>query len=369
MIEMGLTKRDSMAIKGIAIVFMLFHHLYCEVSRFENFDVSFAPFSQEFIVNVGSLMKICVSIFAFITGYGLLKSIAKTPVDRASVCKWNLTRLLKTMSGYYFIYIIAFIVTQLVSGLPAKTYFSGSTATGIAYLLADFLGVSTIFYTPTLLTTWWYMSAAILFILFVPLIYSVAKKLGYLPVIAVIILMPRLLQSGYPGSTNPFSFILPLVFGMIFADYNLFDKISSIRPKNKAVAYITDLVFYSLAIVASYFVYTNFNTADIWEIKFAVIPVFFICFFRYCVVRIPVVRKVLVFFGKYSMTIFLTHNFIRFVYFNEFIYSFKNFMLIFVVLFILSLLLAIVLDSVKKFIQYDKLFDKFICFINKKKSV
>ena len=156
---------------------------------------------------------------------------------------------------------------------------------------------------------------------------------------------------------------------MIFADYNLFDKISSIRPKNKAVAYITDLVFYSLAIVASYFVYTNFNTADIWEIKFAVIPVFFICFFRYCVVRIPVVRKVLVFFGKYSMTIFLTHNFIRFVYFNEFIYSFKNFMLIFVVLFILSLLLAIVLDSVKKFIQYDKLFDKFICFINKKKSV
>lgn len=54
------------------------------------------------------------------------------------------------------------------------------------------------------------------------------------------------------------------------------------------------------------------------------------------------------------------------MYLNEFIYSFKNFLLIYVVLFSLSLLLAIVIDFIKKLIQYDKLIDKLIVNINKK---
>ncbi len=41
-------------------------------------------------------------------------------------------------------------------------------------------------------------------------------------------------------------------------------------------------------------------------------------------------------------------------------------MLIYVVLFSLSLLLAIVIDLIKKFVQYDKLINKLIANINKK---
>ncbi len=41
-------------------------------------------------------------------------------------------------------------------------------------------------------------------------------------------------------------------------------------------------------------------------------------------------------------------------------------MLIYVVLFSLSLLLAIVIDLIKKFVQYDKLINKLIVNINKK---
>lgn len=103
-----------------------------------------------------------------------------------------------------------------------------------------------------------------------------------------------------------------------------------------------------------------------WELKFAVVPVFFICFCRYCIIRIPVIKNILEFLGRHSFTLFLTHSFIRYTYLNEFIYSFKNFMLIYVVLFSLSLLLAIVIDLIKKFVQYDKLINKLIVNINKK---
>ncbi|MDE6110696.1 MAG: acyltransferase, partial [Eubacterium sp.] len=362
----GLTKKDSLAMKGIAIIIMVFHHLFCEVSRFENYDVSFAPFSQDFVVSVSLMMKICVSIFAFITGYGLLKSIAKTPLDRSSVFKWNITRLLKTMSGFYFVYVITFVTTQLLSGLPMKAYFSGSKIKGILYVLADFSGLSALFGTPKLIGTWWYMSAAVIFILLVPIIYSVSKKIGYLPVVAVVIILPRLLNVGYPGGINPYSFILPMVFGMIFSDYNLFEKLNTMKPKNKTAAYITDFIFFGLSVVFFYFVSINFKTSEAWEILFGVSPVFFICFCRYCIIRIPVLKTILEYLGKHSFTLFLTHSFIRYTYLNEFTYSFGNFMVIFIVLFILSLLLAVVIDFIKQLVQYDKLINKLIISINKK---
>lgn len=364
--DKGLTKTDSLALKGIAIIIMLFHHLYCEVSRFDKYEIDFSPFSQDFVVDVSLMMKICVSIFAFITGYGLLKSIAKIPIDRNSVLKWNITRLLKTMSGFYFVYIIAFITTQILSRLPMRVYFSGSKAKGLIYAFVDFMGLSNLFDTPSLIGTWWYMSAAFIFILLVPIIYSVSKKISYLPVVFVIISLPRLLNVGYPGGINVYTFILPMVFGMIFADYNLFEKMSSLKPKNKAVAYIMDFLFFGLTMVFSYFIFINFRGGKMWELKFAVVPVFFICFFRYCIIRIPVIKNILEYLGKHSFTLFLTHSFIRYTYLEDFVYSFGNFMLVYAVLFALSLLLAVVIDFIKKFVQYDKLINKLIVFLNKK---
>ena len=71
---MGLTKSDSMRLKGVAMLMMFFHHLYCQVSRFDGYDISFAPFGQDAVVDVSMLFKLCVSIFAFVSGYGLLTS-------------------------------------------------------------------------------------------------------------------------------------------------------------------------------------------------------------------------------------------------------------------------------------------------------
>lgn len=360
------TKNDSLAIKGIAIVIMIFHHLFCEVNRFDNYDFSFSPFTQEFVVNISLMMKICVSIFAFITGYGLLTSIKKIPLKIAAVAKWNIVRLLKTMSGFYFIYIISFIATQLINGLPQKIYQSDSIIKSITYVLMDFLGISSLLGTPRMLATWWYMGAAIIFIFAVPIIYALSKKIRYTPIILVIIILPRLLNIGYPGTENPFSFILALIFGMIFADYRLFEKLSSKMPDNKTIAYLIHFAIFGAAIVLSYFLYINVNTAKAWELKFAIIPIFFICFFRYCIVRIPGINKALEFLGKHSMTIFLTHNFIRYTYLNKFTYSFGNFMVIFIVLLALSILLAVIIDYFKQLIKYDKYFNKLIESITKR---
>lgn len=362
----GLTKNDSLAIKGIAILMMLFHHLYLNADRFKGYDISFAPFSQGLVVNIAFFFKICVSIFAFITGYGLLKSISRVKLNRREVALWNTTRLIKTMSGFWIIYIISFIVTMIINRLPVTAYFKDSAFNGIIYIIIDFLGLANFFNTPTLNATWWYMSAAIVFILLVPAVYALSKKIGYLPIVVAIAALPRLLNIGYPGGVNIYTFIFPVIFGMIFADYNVFEKISEKSPKNKALSYILHFAVFGLISVLGFYTSIKYDRTVAWELNYGVIPVAVICFSRYCITRIPVLKNVLEFLGKHSMTIFLTHTFIRQTYLNKFIYSKGHFVVIYLLLLALSLALALVLDYLIKICKYDDLINRFVKKINAK---
>lgn len=75
---------------------------------------------------------------------------------------------------------------------------------------------------------------------------------------------------------------------------------------------------------------------------------------------IYLLHKILEFFGRHSMNIFLIHSFIRGGYMADFTYSFKHFALIVIILFTISLLISIVLEYCKKIIKIDLLVDK-IC--------
>lgn len=361
----GLTKTDSLCIKGIGILIMLFHHLYCDTERFEGFAIDFSPFGQDLVVSVSLFCKICVSLFAFITGYGLLKSVSKIDFNRKNVFTWSTDRVIKTMSGFWFIYILAFIVCMIINGRPLEVYFSGSKLRGVLYVVLDFLGLANLFDTPTLNGTWWYMSAALIFIILVPIVYMVTRKIGYLPVIVVIAALPRLLKVGYPGGVNAYSFILVMVFGMMFSEYNVFERISNILPKNKALNYIVPFLVFGAMSALCYLLFRVYPQHEGWEFNFAVVPVIIICFVRYCVIRIPGVKQALCFFGRHSMTIFLTHTFIRYTYLNEFTYSFGSFILIYIVLVADSLALALVIDLVKRLIRFDRLTKAVINKINK----
>lgn len=70
---------------------------------------------------------------------------------------------------------------------------------------------------------------------------------------------------------------------------------------------------------------------------------------------IKYLNTMLIFAGKHSMNMFLTHTFIRHVYFNDFTYSFKYPVLIVAVLFSISLLLSILIEHMKKWIGYNHL--------------
>ncbi|MCM1272087.1 MAG: acyltransferase [Clostridium sp.] len=360
---MKFSKNDTWAVKGFAICIMMFHHLFLEEDRFAGFDVNFAPFTQNQMVNLAVMCKICVSLFAFLTGYGLFLSYnnqMKNKHDGHTTDKWCLSRYIKTMSGFWFIYIVCFLVTMLIDRYPWTMYFKGNgTVKGTLYCLIDFLGLAPLLKTPDMCGTWWYMAAATIFIMLIPILWHIAKRTGWLPILVLALLYPRLIGKTYLGGTNAMTFVPAVILGMMFASYGIFEHISTWLDKmGKLWKTIFCWLISVLGIIMGYLVQYNFEKNEMWRIKLIFLSLIFILFVKYCLVPIKWVNGFFVFMGKRSMTIFMTHSFLRTIYLHDWIYSQGHFLKIYLALFVSSLLLAIVLDAVKHVIGLDKAVDK-----------
>lgn len=65
-----MSKSESQALYGIAILCMLFHHLFLNMDPQNYFSVFNEIIGINVIGTIAKLCKICVPIYAFITGYG-----------------------------------------------------------------------------------------------------------------------------------------------------------------------------------------------------------------------------------------------------------------------------------------------------------
>lgn len=351
-----LTKEDSLAIKGIAIIMLVFYHCFVNAKSVEKYDINFFPLGENLAFELVSCFKICVSVFAFISGYGLLKSYEKAGcISGLQTAKWEVSRAVKTLSGLWFVFVLVIIYSQALYHLPGKVYMGEGRVRGLVYMFLDAMGFADLFGTPAMTLTWWYMGAAVVYIVLLPVLYMLGKKVGCLSVAMLIVFLPRVLNVGFPGSTNPLSFLLAFFAGMCFSQYELFDKLQGIRiVKSKAADGVLRFVIHLAVLGGCFLLYLRLPWGTAWELHFAVCPVVFICFCRNYIVDIPVLRKILIFLGRYSMDIFLIHSLLKNRFFKDFIYSFRIFWLIPAVLMLMSLVFAIAVKYLKCLVRYEK---------------
>ena len=347
-------KYASQAMKGIAILMMLFHHQYLSRKRFEGYVVSFAPFADSTMIYMCSVFKICVPIYAFISGYGLYLSYWK---KRSTPAGWTAGRLIKTMSGFWIIWVLSAIIFQGMFGYVSKVYFSGgSRIEGLAAMGIDFLGLQKLFGTTTMNGTWWYMSAAVVFVLLVPLIM---KNEDYiLMILALVVAVPHILSVQVLGETNVYSFIPVFLMGMCAAKYDLLERWLKVWDRGlwKVLKFLIEL----LALLILYKAYGKLPGDVYNEIRWGIFPILVIAFCIEFITVIPGIRQILLFLGKHSMNIFLIHTFIRHYFWSDFIYSFGHFVLNILVLLGISLAVSMVLEWLKKVTGYNRLIQK-IC--------
>lgn len=159
---MSFTKNDTNAIKGIAIIMMMFHHCFLSADRYAGYDIDFSFLGEYYTVMLSSFCKICVSIFVFISGYGISLSLKRLETkDYPLQVK---KRYISLMSGFWFIYILSFVAALIFDRSILSVYKGNNFIDGIFFAFCDFMGLAELFGTPMMIGTWWYMSLALVII-------------------------------------------------------------------------------------------------------------------------------------------------------------------------------------------------------------
>lgn len=345
------SKRDTNIIKGMAIIFMMIHHCFNSPKRYVGCNVVFAPLNQHIVTYLAAFLKICVPMFVFLTAYGITVSLKNKnntlDITGKQMVDYTKHRMFNLYTGWLWVFALCEIFCMVYSGLPLEVY--GKSIKGVVCFLIDGLGMANLFRTPTLVGTWWYMSLAISLIIVLPILVKIYSKIGFMYMFLVFAILSRQLSL----TTSSLIHWTPVVLlGIVSADKDLLVKMREFKIiKNSATGNKLFKFVIGLVIILALMIFRQSSMASVlFEIKDGFIPFFIIYFIYEFICPLRYVNDVLGFIGKYSMNIFLIHTIIRATYFREFIYGFKYAPMIVVVLLGISLVVAVLVEQLKKLV-------------------
>lgn len=214
-----LSIQDSNVLKGIAILMMLFHHLFFSSDYgFKDIEVN-----GHGIMNTFALMcKVCVAMFVFVSGYGLTEKYkGKEHIDLKKFY-WN--RIVKLFVNYWFIWLIFVPLSVLWLGPSLQEQYGYSNI--ISKMVLDLMGIINWFGIYNYNPTWWFYSCIIGLYLLYPLLHVLART-SSLYVIAIGIVI-YFLPTGLFMSVR--LYVLTFICGMLYSKYDAIRKTALTPP-------------------------------------------------------------------------------------------------------------------------------------------
>ena len=347
-----ISKNESMIIQSIAVMLMVFHHLFGFPERISSDYIIISNFS---FFHIGTILsyfgRICIGMFAFNSGYGMYKKLnSYTYSSYFDVIKKGYSCTLRQLKNFYIRYWIVFIAF-----IPMGIMFGRYKFNLTEFVLSLFGLVS-----PYNLE-WWYVKCYCIFLLIFPLLYLIDYVLCKLMRSYVLFLVYGIALLIFAVFNNKLLFIenlntyLCFFSGMVCVSLNLFDNLKELYLKIKWARYLIAVTVILLMVLVRSVVSTDCE----YDFLFVPIFIFNICIVLKSSVFKKTVNKVLFIVGKYSMYIWLIHTFFAYYYFQNFTYFFRYSILIFIVCMLCSLACGIVLDFIYKkvsalFLRKDK---------------
>ena len=331
--------KDSQAVKGIAILLMLFHHLFNDLEEYAGYTVSCAPFSQAHLTSLAILAKVCVAMFVFITGYGIAASYEKNFGDHEpsgremTAFVWK--RAIKVMGAYWAVFLLTLLCQPL--GRTIFDAYGHSLRDIIAGLFLDAFGLAFFVQAPTLNPAWWYMSLAIALVILLPFAVRLMKKTRSFLVMGLVMAFLMACRLSYDMTYYFFSALL----GAVCFEENLFGRLDKRMAKGRYAAVILTCLLFAV----TFYLRIGWNDYGILEglIAFSVILLT-----HEVIARIPGVNRVLELLGRHSGNMYLFHNQLYAYYFLGFFYSFRHWALVVAALAAVSLAVSAALEWIKK---------------------
>ena len=326
--KLQLTLVDTTVLKGLALLLLLCHHCWFTGDGFDDAYLQGVPVFK----NLGIFCKVCVSIFVFLSGYGLTESTMKKGGIR-SIWGFYRRRYFRLMFNYWLIYLIF---------VPLGVFLFGRTFT-LVYgehwtipAIADFLGVhqlvmgSPMGYNPT----WWFYSLIILLSLVYPVMWKYRT------------LWPLMIPCAFIGSIfySTLDYCLPFICGM---------AVSLVKPELNGGG--NSHVFITLLFPFVCVFRFKISAPVLWDTAIVLYIVYIAKNFNWP----QLLLSGLGFLGKHSFNIFLFHTFIFSYYFHEFIYWSRNPILIVLSLLLVCIAISIAIERLKRLFHFERLQDQF----------
>lgn len=330
-----LSLQESNALKGIALIFLLTHHLFYAGNM--PVDTIMTRGGHSVVQLVGVWCRVCVPLFVFLSGYGL--AISSQHIRWDNLWQFYRKRYIKLMINYWFIYALFVPFGVFVMGRTFLKVYHGSWIRPIY----DFFGLHYAFtkdYSGYNATWWFYSCIIILYFLF-PYLHKFRQHWWAI--------VPFALLSYLYGEHIPLFhacalFVPSFVSGMYFAD-------AQERKIHVNVFLKTIFLLIILPIICLMRQYVPFT--ELWD---AIISLTLV--FAFIISNIPsAIKRTLAFLGKHSFNIFLFHTFIYAYYFRSYIFWTTNPVLIFLTLLISSLVLSLIIEYLKERLGVNKLQD------------
>lgn len=229
----GVSVSDTNALKGVALLMLLWHHLYYAGDM---------PIDEITIVNhpivltTANWCKVCVSLFVFLSGYGLTVSAMKND-GIGNLWQYYKKRYVKLMINYWFIYLLFVPFGVFVMGIDFDNVYHGSIWRPIFDLFGLHFAITGDYcgYNPT----WWFYSCIIVLYLLYPLLFLI-RNLWYLLIPLSIVF--SYLASGLPVVHACANYLLSFVLGISVAVQQI-KIVNGGGEKNISVHYVdTDFV-------------------------------------------------------------------------------------------------------------------------------
>lgn len=333
------TNKYTNTAKGIAILVLLFHHLGLnqELNIFKD---------SPLLTNIAEQGKVCVSIFLILSGYGLNCSINKKNInDIKGMIKFTGLHLIKMMKDYWYIFIIFISWGKLAGYKSLGLYGNGSEK--LKHLIIDFLGLADFCHTPTYNETWWFMSLIIILYIIFP-IFKIILNRSAIALLLILIIFKWFQIFNIYAMFNYYAFLFGL--GMVFSEFNLFDKIRNLN-KTKLDEIIITIAFLIVGVMTR----SEFEGQSIFDVLAACSIIFAS---NNILANVKIVNNIFEFLGKNSSNMFMMHTFIYKYFFNDLFRQLKYPLVMYIVLVLAALTLSILINKSKN--VFKKVIERFI---------
>lgn len=203
-----LSKTDIDVLKGIALLLLLCHHCFWKGEPYDDIVVFGVPVIEKFSV----FCKLCVSVFVFLSGYGLTaKAVQTNGIGRLG--DFYRRRYSKLLVNYWVVYLLFVPVGVFLFHRTFQEVYGDKLILGA---ISDFFGLhkAVIGHPYGYNATWWFYSCIIFLYLLFPLLWK-ARRYWFL-MIPFAVLFPSVAQYiPIVGKSDCGPYMLSFVCGML----------------------------------------------------------------------------------------------------------------------------------------------------------